>query len=550
MQIELNEKLHGIMQSEKLDDLPLKYLPPVSDTPDNYYFISYSHKDYKLVYSDIYALQTEGVNVWYDRAMPAGKSWKETAEKYIRPSRCAGVVFYISENALLSPAIHEEIAFAKKCGKSCLTINIPLSDGKSVSAKEMLDQLISQGKQITTDKYDFICNSFGTDVLYLPYSAEADVKAEKISGLRKPPLLNISKADNMRAGVAALDEIGATVRASVVAVNDSDVAIVQLSDFDAENSRGNKMKVDIIDDCAFANCALLKKVELPAGIREVRDYAFYNCGSLKSVSLPDVKLLGESVFEYCVSLEEVTLSCDKPLFSINPRTFFACKSLKRLSLPESVSYIGDEAFALSGLTEIFISDNIDGISESAFEQCFDLSKIVVDKANPKYASFCNCLIDKEQKILMCGTPNSVLPNDGSITTIANQAFSCKSGFSMRNYYEIYGQKTVYRHAEYGDVALSDLKLCDNCIVIPQGVQKIQPFAFNQCGLKEIVLPDSITAFYPQVFYECNYLERICFVGTKAQWAAIDKNFGIMLRSDYVSRRVTVQCLDGVIFTEI
>lgn len=81
MNSDVKSKINGILKSENLDDLPLKYLSPVSDNPDNYYFISYSHKDYKTVYSDIYALQSEGLNLWYDRAMPAGENWKETAEK-------------------------------------------------------------------------------------------------------------------------------------------------------------------------------------------------------------------------------------------------------------------------------------------------------------------------------------------------------------------------------------------------------------------------------------------------------------------------------------
>ena len=79
--ISTEEKIKRIEQTESLNEVSLECLPPVQT--DKYYFVSYSHKDYKLVYKDIFYLQQNGFSIWYDRGMEAGKNWKETAEKYI-----------------------------------------------------------------------------------------------------------------------------------------------------------------------------------------------------------------------------------------------------------------------------------------------------------------------------------------------------------------------------------------------------------------------------------------------------------------------------------
>ena len=115
--ISMEEKIHRIEETTSLNEVSLECLPPVQT--DKYYFVSYSHKDYKLVYKDIFYLQQRGFSIWYDKGMEAGKNWKETAEKYITKYNCSGVIFFMSENSILSDAIHEEIKLLIENGKDC-----------------------------------------------------------------------------------------------------------------------------------------------------------------------------------------------------------------------------------------------------------------------------------------------------------------------------------------------------------------------------------------------------------------------------------------------
>ena len=49
--LSMEDKIHRIEETASLNEVSLECLPPVQT--DKYYFVSYSHKDYKLVYKDL-----------------------------------------------------------------------------------------------------------------------------------------------------------------------------------------------------------------------------------------------------------------------------------------------------------------------------------------------------------------------------------------------------------------------------------------------------------------------------------------------------------------
>ena len=95
--LSLQEKIDLILNSNSLNDVPREALP--SSHKEDYYFVSYSHKDYKKVLKDILLLETYGINIWYDDEMHIGENWKEVAELYISKYHCKGIIFYLSENS-------------------------------------------------------------------------------------------------------------------------------------------------------------------------------------------------------------------------------------------------------------------------------------------------------------------------------------------------------------------------------------------------------------------------------------------------------------------
>lgn len=76
-----------------------------------YIFISYSSKDYDLVWQDVLEFQRRGYNVWLDEKNvdKTLDSWEDTALKAIRTSACTLLVFYVSRHSLISKACLNEL---------------------------------------------------------------------------------------------------------------------------------------------------------------------------------------------------------------------------------------------------------------------------------------------------------------------------------------------------------------------------------------------------------------------------------------------------------
>ena len=66
------------------------------------------------------------------------------------------------------------------------------------------------------------------------------------------------------------------------------------------------------------------------------------------------------------------------------------------------------------------------------------------------------------------------------------------------------------------------KCMDSRVVLPKSITQIETSAFDGCGFTEIVLHAGITRIGTGAFANCNSLQRIVFLGTKAEWNCINK----------------------------
>ena len=143
-----------------------------------------------------------------------------------------------------------------------------------------------------------------------------------------------------------------------------------------------------------------------------------------------------------------------------------------------VTNIRNSAFSgCSSLTSISIPNSVKSIENRAFGDCSSLESITVSSGNIKYHSAGNCLIDTANKTLILGCKNSIIPTDGSVTSIGSAAFSgCRSLTS---------------------------------IVIPDSVTIIMFDAFWGCrSLTSIVIPDSVTIICSYAFLGCDSLTSV------------------------------------------
>ena len=224
------------------------------------------------------------------------------------------------------------------------------------------------------------------------------------------------------------------------------------------------------------------------------------------------------------------------------------------------------------MTSITIPDSVTSIGGGVFEGCSSLESIEVEKGNSRYHSKGNCLIETVSKTLIAGCKTSIIPMDGSVTNIGDDAFSdipdsvTNIGDDAFSYCTGLTSITIPDSVtSIGDNAfgwctgLTSITIPDSVtsigdrafslcagltsITIPDSVTSIGDRAFSLCaGLTSITIPDSVMSIGDDAFYFCGDLTDIIFQGTMQQWNDISKG------QDWntLTGNFKVTCTDGVL----
>lgn len=235
--------------------------------------------------------------------------------------------------------------------------------------------------------------------------------------------------------------------------------------------------VTSIGNRAFYGCRALTSITIPDSVTEIGDEAFYGCRTLANIKLPDsVTSIGYCAFTWCDSVTDITIP--NSVTSIDTSAFAYCMRLKSITIPASVTEIGDEVFY----------------------DCRALTSISVEEGNENYHSDGNCLIETASGTLIAGCNNSVIPQDGSVSSIGYCAF--------------YGRKELTSITIPDSVEVIDIGAFERCsaltsITIPYGVEEIGENAFEGCkALTGITIPNSVESIGECAFADCEGLTNI------------------------------------------
>ena len=122
----------------------------------------------------------------------------------------------------------------------------------------------------------------------------------------------------------------------------------------------------------------ITEVIIEEGVKSVGSNTFTGCTKLTSVEIPDtVESIGYGAFDGCSSLENVQLPNNESFYSVPQSAFNGCKSLKSIAIPNTVHRIERGAFSNTGLTSVTLPDSVSTIGDRAFYNCYDLKGITI-----------------------------------------------------------------------------------------------------------------------------------------------------------------------------
>jgi hypothetical protein len=186
------------------------------------------------------------------------------------------------------------------------------------------------------------------------------------------------------------------------------------------------------------------EIEVPEGVIELAEGGFFaNNTELRGITLPStLTVINDRLFQGCSALERVTIN--GAISSIGLLAFMNCSSLGSIDLPESLRYIGENAFKATGLRSIVVPSNVEEygsmqcatfadchlleyadirtphLSELMFMECRELKEIRLAPETKEipYGAFRNCV--KLEKINYGENRNINLPP--ALEVIRFQAF--------------------------------------------------------------------------------------------------------------------------------
>ena len=253
-----------------------------------------------------------------------------------------------------------------------------------------------------------------------------------------------------------------------------------------------------------------RQIVIPTSINDlpvsIDSGAFKNCTSLESVYFyPSINIaeFSPSAFAGCTSLVSVHME-DTSIRKIPNYAFDGCTSLKTVTLPKTLTTIGDYAFReCSSLSSLTFGNMLSAVGKQAFTGCHAVTQVTVSSRDVPDKFFADTTIDSEYTLTLSdevqtlgesafdGCENMVSLSIGKrLISIGESAFRGCSKFT-----EVTLPETVRALGEKAFADCGGLKQ----VSLNDGLERIDRNAFMNCGsLTEMVIPASVSVYqyYP------------------------------------------------------
>ncbi|MBR3535751.1 MAG: leucine-rich repeat protein [Oscillospiraceae bacterium] len=228
-------------------------------------------------------------------------------------------------------------------------------------------------------------------------------------------------------------------------------------------------------------------------VTRIGDYAF-QYKTLTSVTLPSsLTEIGDEAFYACEGLKKITIPSE--VTTIGYQAFMHCKNLSTVELNDGLREIGTRAFANTSVTEISIPENVTEM-DSAFS----------DVKTLKHAAFAGSRLEiPDRAFYFCSGLETIdFPED--LTEIGTEAFySCDS---LQKISFPSGLRTIGYQSFMFCKNLTEAELNDDLV-------EIDTRAFANTSLKEITIPDTVTRI-DDAFSDVKTLKHAVFTGSRLE----------------------------------
>ncbi len=260
--------------------------------------------------------------------------------------------------------------------------------------------------------------------------------------------------------------------------------------------------VSIIEDYAFLGNTDLETITLGPDVEEIGLYAFQNCVNLKKVDVDDAMgIISAGAFKGCSALKEIDFS-NATLATIGYESFADCASLTKVGTSETLSEIGDYAFANTKIETIKLYKNVNSITADAFAGVKTLKSVEVVSNNKEFSAVDGVLYNKK------GTSIIVYPSAKKGEFALPQGVSSISDRAFMN--SVVTKVTLAEDAALDWIGVSAFEnSAITSIEIPANVSKINSGAFkNASKLSEVVFNEGLTYICADAFAGCSALTSV------------------------------------------
>ncbi len=306
---------------------------------------------------------------------------------------------------------------------------------------------------------------------------------------------------------------------------------------------------------AFAKCKNLEKVVLPEELKNIWDFAFSDCTNLGSVTFSScLKHIGAQAFSGCpisdiafpeslTHIMDGAFSSNKALTEITiplgvefiGTSAFGCDNLKTIFF--NAEKCAEAPYAFSPVSEIVFGDNVKWIPSSAFYGSDELTAITIPESVTQIGgeAFLRCSNLESvffnakncEEMGMC-FPNSIsqLVIGENVETISSYAFNGLASLTSINIPESVtsigqgafegcdGVKSIYYNAiecqgfnSYYNVFPKTVEE----VIFGDKVRVIPDYAFSGCqNLTELTIPESVTKIGYGAFNYCDNIKTVYF----------------------------------------